>query len=51
MVENLDDVEHEVCECGFSYVVVSVAGFEPVHAKSGQLIELRPRPDHLKRAA
>jgi hypothetical protein len=51
LVENLDDIEREVCECGYSYVVLSVAEFEPVHAKGGQLIELRPRPDHLKRAA
>ncbi|HST68033.1 MAG TPA: hypothetical protein VLI94_00055 [Solirubrobacterales bacterium] len=44
-VENLDDVEREVCECGYSYVVLSVAEFEPVHIKSGELIELRPRND------
>lgn len=44
-VENLDDVEREVCECGYSYVVLSVAEFEPVHAKGGELIELRPRGD------
>lgn len=44
-VENLDDVEREVCECGYSYVVLSVANFEPVHAKGGELIELRPRDD------
>jgi hypothetical protein len=51
VVEKLDDVEREVCECGYSYVVVSVAEFEPVYAEGGQLIELRPRPDDLKRAA
>lgn len=51
VVENLDDAEREVCECGYSYVVVSVADFEPVHAEGGQLIELRRRPDGLERAA
>jgi hypothetical protein len=51
LVASLDDVEREVCECGYSYVVVSVAEFEPVHAKGGQLIQLRPRPGDLKRAA
>lgn len=51
VVENLDAVEREVCECGYSYVVLSVAEFEPVHRKAGQLIELRPRPDDLERAA
>lgn len=51
VVENLDDVEREVCPCGYSYVVLSVAEFEPVHGKGGQLIQLRPRPDDLKRAA
>jgi hypothetical protein len=44
-VENLDDVEREVCECGYSYVVLSVSGFEPVEIKGGELIELRPRDD------
>lgn len=51
LVDGLDDVDREVCECGYSYVVVSVAGFEPVYAEGGQLIQLRPRPDDLKRAA
>jgi hypothetical protein len=51
VVESLDDVDREVCECGYSYVVVSVAEFEPVYAEGGQLIQLRPRRDDLKRAA
>lgn len=51
VVEDLDAVEREVCPCGYSYVVVSVAEFEPVEIEGGQLIELRPRPDDLKRAA
>jgi hypothetical protein len=50
VVENLEDVEREVCECGYSYVVLSVAHFEPVHAEGGELIELRRR-DELLRAA
>jgi hypothetical protein len=49
-VENLEQVEREVCECGYSYVVLSVAEFEPVHAAGGQLIELRRRGE-LRRAA
>jgi hypothetical protein len=44
-VENLDDVEREVCGCGYSYVVLSVAEFEPVHVKGGELIQLRRRDD------
>jgi hypothetical protein len=50
VVENLDDVEREVCGCGYSFVVLSVAEFEPVEVKGGQLIELRRRDD-LRRAA
>jgi hypothetical protein len=45
VVEDLDHVEHEVCECGYDYVVLSVATFEPVYAEGGELIELRPRDD------
>jgi len=44
-VADLDDVEREACPCGYSYVVLSVAGFEPAHAKEGELIELSPRSD------
>jgi hypothetical protein len=51
VVEDLDAVEREVCECGYSYVVLSVAEFEPVHGEGGQLIQLRRRPAGLKRAA
>jgi hypothetical protein len=49
-VKDLDDVDREVCECGYSYVVLSVAEFEPVH-KKGQLVELPRRGDDLSRAA
>jgi len=45
VVENLDDVEREACECGYSYVVVSVAAFEAVEVKGGELVELRRRDD------
>ena len=45
MVADLDDVEREACPCGFSLVVLSVASFEPVHAKEGELVELFPRGD------
>jgi hypothetical protein len=41
-IEDLDDVEHEVCECGYSFVVLSVASFEPVYVQ-GKLIQLHPR--------
>jgi hypothetical protein len=45
LAEGLDDVEREVCECGYSFVVLSVAEFEPVEVRGGQLIELRRRDD------
>lgn len=45
VVKDLDDVEREVCPCGYSFVVLSVASFEPVHAKEGELVELSPRSD------
>jgi hypothetical protein len=50
LVEELDDVDREVCPCGYSYVVLSVSAFEAVHAKRGELIEL-PRRRKLTRAA
>jgi hypothetical protein len=43
VVEDLDDVERKACPCGYSLVVLSVASFEPVHAKEGELVELSPR--------
>lgn len=42
VVENLDDLEREACECGHGFVLLSVASFEPVFAKGGELVELRP---------
>lgn len=45
VVDALDDVEREVCRCGYSFVVISVASFEPVHAKKGELLELTRRVD------
>lgn len=45
VVENLDDADREVCPCGYSYVVLAVAEFEPVRAEGGELIELRRRDD------
>lgn len=50
MVDDLDDVEREACACGYSFVVLSVSGFEPVYARGGELIELAPR-DGLQLAA
>jgi hypothetical protein len=46
VVEKLDDVECEVCPCGYSYVLLSVAEFEPVEFKGGEVIQLRRRDDH-----
>ena len=48
--KNLDDVDREVCPCGYSYVVLAVSEFEPVYAERGQVIEL-PRRRKLSRAA
>ena len=50
LVEELDDLEREVCACGYSYVVLSVSGFEPVHAPGGELVEF-PQRSKLTRAA
>jgi hypothetical protein len=50
VVETLDDVEREVCQCEYSFVVLSVASFEPVHAKEGELVEL-PRRNAVSLAA
>jgi hypothetical protein len=43
VVDDLDDVDREVCPCGYSYLVLSVASFEPVHAEGGELVILAPR--------
>lgn len=45
VVVDLDDVEREVCPCGYSFVVLSVASFDPVYAETGELVELSPRSD------
>jgi len=45
VVEDLDDVEREVCPCGYSFVALSVASFEPVYAEDGELVELSPHSD------
>lgn len=44
MVEKLDDVDREVCPCGYNYVVLTVSEFEPVYAERAQVIELPRRP-------
>lgn len=51
VVESIDDVEREVCECGYSFVVLSVAELEPVHVKQGELLDLPRRGAGLSRAA
>ncbi|HMI80469.1 MAG TPA: hypothetical protein VK480_01650 [Solirubrobacterales bacterium] len=43
LVEDLDDVEREVCPCGYSYVVLSVSEFEPLYAERAQVVELPAR--------
>lgn len=43
VVESLDDVDREVCPCGYSYVVLTVSEFEPVYAETAQVIELPQR--------
>jgi hypothetical protein len=43
VIEDLDDVEREVCPCSYSFVVLSVASFEPVYVGGGELVELRRR--------
>jgi hypothetical protein len=50
VVEDLNDVEREVCPCGYSYVVLAVSEFEPVYATQAQVIEL-PRRRKLSNAA
>jgi hypothetical protein len=30
VVEDLDDLEREVCACGYSFVILSVAEFRPL---------------------
>jgi hypothetical protein len=50
VVDHVDDVEREVCECGHGFVVVTVATFQPVYAEGGQVVEL-PRRDSAPLAA
>ncbi len=50
VVEKLDDVDREVCPCGYSYVVLTVSTFEPVYAQRAKVVEL-PRRRRLSRAA
>jgi hypothetical protein len=50
LVEELDEVEREVCSCGYAYVVLGVSNFEPIYAAQAQLVEL-PRRRKLPLAA
>jgi len=43
LVEDLDALEREVCACGYSCIVLAVAGFEPVYAEEGELIAFPAR--------
>jgi hypothetical protein len=51
LVEELDDVDREVCSCGYSYVVLTVSGFELHSAQQAEVIELPPRRRELPSAA
>jgi hypothetical protein len=50
IVDDFDDLDREVCPCGYSFTLLSIASFEPVHARRAELIEL-PRREKLKLAA
>lgn len=50
VIEDLDEVDREVCPCGYSYVVLSVASFEPVYAEQAEIVKL-PRRRRLPKAA
>jgi hypothetical protein len=50
LVEDLDDVDREVCPCGYCCVVLTVSAFEPIYAEQAQLSRL-PRPPKLPLAA
>ncbi len=44
VVEDLDHVEREACKCGYSFVVLSVANFEPVYVEeTGEPVEFPQR--------
>lgn len=43
VVDDLDDLERQVCPCGYSYVVLSLASFEPVYSEGAATIELPVR--------
>ncbi|HXS33867.1 MAG TPA: hypothetical protein VN758_08870 [Solirubrobacterales bacterium] len=45
VVEALEHVEREACSCGYSFVLLSVASFEPIYAEGGELVELPARGD------
>lgn len=45
VVDDLDDFEREVCPCGYSFVALSVASYEPVYAEQGELVEFVARSD------
>jgi len=45
VVNDLDDCEREVCPCGYSFLALSVASYEPVYAERGELVELALRSD------
>jgi hypothetical protein len=45
VVDALDDVEREACRCGYSFVVLAVASFEPVQAEEAEVAELSARGD------
>jgi hypothetical protein len=50
VVEDLDDLERQVCTCGYSCGVLSIATFEPIYSEGAELIKL-PAPRKLPLAA
>lgn len=51
LAEDLDVVEREVCACGYSYVILAVAEFEPLDGRGGEVLQLPRRRRHLDRDA
>jgi hypothetical protein len=40
VVDDLDSLDQRACPCGYSYVVLSIATFEPVYSERSAPIEL-----------
>lgn len=40
VVEDLDDLERQICPCGYSCVVLTIAAFESIYSEGAELIKL-----------